>query len=171
MTWFLDKLLAAWLAFRGNARIQVRIVDDNAHEPPGILQVEVENIGKSATSLAPTIYVSSYYPVGSRWLLKTLRFDVRELDRELIPFRARLFSATAEEVEAGHLFSWFRTYTLRTTSGQKARVRVRNAALKRASRITFLLDRIAFCITGRLRDDSATSIDVWAADRRARGPH
>ena len=171
MTWFLDKLLAAWLAFRGNARIQVRIVDDNAHEPPGILQVEVENIGKSPTSRAPAILVKSYDPAGNRWILKTVRFDVRELDRELVPFKARLFSATAAEVEARHLFSWFRTYTLRTTSGQKACVRVRNAAMKPVSRIPFFLDRIAFRVAGRLRDDSSKTIDAWAADRRARGPH
>jgi len=100
-------------------------------------------------------------------------FLVRELERELPPFRPRLFHASAPAgLPPWYLFSCLRVYSFRPSRGRVARVRVRNVDLDRLPACIFLLERWRFQLTGTLpKDTGPRTIEEWEGRKRSRRPH
>lgn len=156
----------------GRPSLRIRIFEEKESEPVGGLRFEIENVGNRPTSLRPEIIVT-YWVLERRELRKKkAAYAVRESDRELPPFKARVLSASARDLHPNYGFSWFRSYLFRTTTGHWTRAHVRHALLDPLSPLRFWWEMIRFRTTGRL-DAGATSmsIDRMIDDQRARGPH
>ena len=158
--------LFGWLG--GRPKLRIRIGEDDPEKIVGGLTFEVENQGKTPTSLAPRVAVKflSYKGVPAR-----MDFDVRELDRQLPPFEPKLFSASAREIQTDRFHGWFRTYVFRPTKGRAARVRIRNAQFEEIGAFRFLIEKLWFRLTGRVKVNGLTTIDEYRARQRARSPH
>jgi len=104
--------LMSWLL--GRPRLRVWIQEDNPDVEVGGLRFEVENISDKATSLSP-IVSASYLTIKRQ--LKSILFDVRELDRNLPPFTPIQFNASAREQQLGRGHGWFRCYIFTPSRG------------------------------------------------------
>jgi len=168
MTQFFDLLIGIvkWLWRRPTLR--VRISRDDPDDKIGGLVFEVENVRDTVTSLEPTIHVSFLTP---RRKYGSAVFDVREIDRELPPYKAKQFSASARQLPAIYSVTWFRTYVFRPTRGFKACVRVRNTFLQPMTQIRFWIERTRFRLTGRVHDLGPFTLDEYETLKRSQGPH
>jgi len=159
----------AWLARRPT--LKIRIVEDEPNRNAGGLVFEVENASPTATSLVPTVESRFWFPERGRYRKGRTVYDVRELDRELPPFRAKILTASARSLPPGYGFAWFRVFDFCPRRGPRTRVRVRSATLEPlgAARFTFELWR--FRLTGSVQRATPATIDEMEAQRRSRGPH
>ncbi len=111
-------------------RLNIRITEDDPDEQIGGLKFEAENTTPTPSSLQPIIEARFLYPSRGRYVRGTATFDVCELDRELPPFRAKLFSASARQLPPNYCHAWFKVYSFRPTRGVSRVVRIRNAMLE-----------------------------------------
>ena len=171
MRWIVDWLLRffAWVARRPT--LKIRIVDDKPNRDAGGLVFEVENASPTVTSLLPTVKSRFWFPERGRYRKGSAVYDVRELDRELPPFKAKMLSASARSLPPGYGFSWFRVFAFRPRRGPRALVRVRSATLEPLGAVRFTFELGRFRLTGRGRRATPTTLDEMEAQRRARGPH
>lgn len=114
-------------------------------------EYEIENISSNVTSLSPTVLVTGYTQDK-----KALRssFQVEGLDRELPPFKPKLFHAEFE-LPATYPFILFRTYTFTPTRGAKSRILVWSASLKKMSRARFFYELSLFKLFGKYNEPRA----------------
>lgn len=151
--------------------LRVRVFEEKEEEIGGF-RVEVENVGGRPTSLRPEITLTYWVLERKAMRWKKAALDIREVDRELPPFRAKLFSATARGLHPNYGYSWFRSYFVRTTTGHWTRVHTRHALLDPLSPAQFWWELIRFRTTGRLNAGATSmSLQKMVEDRRARGPH
>jgi hypothetical protein len=159
-----------WLLRR--PKLTVRILEDDMENEVGGLRFEVENRRESPTSLQPQIRCSYYLGVSKRRIRRgNNRYAVREVDRELPPYKARIFHATSYHRIPNWEFTWFRTYVFYPTSGVKTKVRVRDCFLERLGMIRFVLDWIPFRLWRKVKDRGPKSIDDYESMKRFQGPH
>ena len=100
----------SWLLRR--PKLKIRILEDNHTKEVGHLRFEVENQSDTDTSLNPIIKTSFWHPKEGtklKYVKGSSSYDVRELDRKLPPFQAKIFSATARNHPSNYHFSWFRS--------------------------------------------------------------
>ena len=152
-------------------RLAVRIIRDDAEEPDGELEFEVENRSGLVTSLLPEIRSKYLYISKLRITKGQNRYFVRETERQLAPFTPVVLHATVEHHLDLYGFSWYRTYTFRPARGVRTKVRVRNALLEPVGFVRFLAEWVPFRLTGRVAPDPHTSIDDMDRLRRSQGPH
>lgn len=171
MTWIVEWLLRffAWLARRPVLR--VRIVEDKPERQPGGLVFEVENASPTLTSLVPTVRSTFWFPERGQYRKGNAVYDVRELDRELPPFKARMLTASARSLPPGYGFSWFRVYEFQPRRGPRARVRIRNAMLEPLGTVRFMCESWRFRLAGRVQKATPVTAAETEAQRRSRGPH
>lgn len=159
----------AWLFRR--PLLRVRIVEDDRDGQVGGLVFEIENASPTVTSLTPVIRSTFWYPRSGRYHRGHAVYDVREVDRELPAFRAKLLSASARSLPPGYGFSWFRAYEFQPRRGRGMRVRVRNADLEPLGILRFWVEMWRFRLTGRVGQTPPTTLADLEAERRSRGPH
>lgn len=104
--------------WRDRIRIQVRLLSNPHIELKGdelevTLQLEVENIGKSPTSLKPYVLCGGYNSEKRR---NSARFTIRESDRLLPPHSARKFTAVGR-VDPAYGVWRFKSYRVSPTRG------------------------------------------------------
>lgn len=158
LTWFFSR-----------PTLEVRISEDNIDQEIGGLKFEVENISRKTTSLRPTIS-ASYLTVDRKG--ESVVFDVRQENRNLPPFTAKSFSASAREPKPNRENAWFRVYKFSPTKGRTKRVRIRNASLDKTGFFRFLTEKLLFKVTGRLfYVKTSMTMDEHRAQKRSRGPH
>lgn len=116
-------------------RLNIRIIDDDPDQQVGGLKFEAENTTPTVSSLNPIIGARFLYPSKGRYVHGTATFDVREVDRELPPFKAKLFSASARQLPPGYGHAWFRVYSFHPMRGVSRAVRTRNAMLEPIGRL------------------------------------
>jgi hypothetical protein len=151
--------------------LKIRIIKDEPNQPEGGLQFEVENASPTLTSLYPVVAAKFLYPEKGRYRRGTVTFDVRELDRELPPFKAKIFSASARHVIPGYGFAWFRVYRFCPSRGVPRRVRIRSAMLESLSPLRFWFELWRFRLFGRVVKCGPTSLHEYQAIKRSQGPH
>lgn len=151
--------------------LQIRIVEDDPDQQKGGLKFEAENACPTPTSLLPVITSEFLYPSKGRMRRGAAIFDVRELDRELPPFKPKIFSASPRALPPGYGASWFRVYRFRPRRGVPRRVRIRSAMLEplRAPRFWFELWR--FRLLGRVVKSGPMTLNQYEAIKRSQGPH
>jgi hypothetical protein len=159
----------AWLTRR--PLLRVRIVEDNCAVRVGGLVFEIENASPTVTSLSPVVKVTFWCPERGHYRRDKTIYDVREVDRELPPFKAKLLSASARRLPQGYSFSWFRVYEFQPRRGARKQVRIRNANLEPLGFFRFKLELWRFLLTGRVKKEISTTIAEFEADMRSRGPH
>lgn len=159
----------AWLARR--PVLKIRIVEDEPEKEAGGLVFEVENASPTPTSHVPTIRSTFWFPQKGQFRKGNAIYDVRELDRELPPFKAKILSATARTVPAGYGHAWFRVYEFQPRRGPRARLRIRNAMLEPLGAARFAFELWRFRLTGRVQRREAVTLAEMDAHRRSRGPH
>lgn len=171
MIWIAEWLFKffAWLARR--PLLKIRIVEDKPEQEPGGLIFEVENAGPTSTSLMPTVRSWFWFPERGHYRKGYAVYDVRELDRELSPFKVKMLTASPRSLPPGYEFAWFRVYEFQPRCGPRARVRIRNSMLEPLGPLKFAYELWRFRMTGRV--DKATPVTVagMEAQRRSRGPH
>jgi hypothetical protein len=155
-------------ALIGRPTLRIRILEDRDDTQVGGLSFEVENVGSRPTSLQPVIEVSYF---NFRRVEERAFFDVRELDRELLPFKARLLSATGRGLSKLYGAGCLRSYIFRPTKGRPARAYVRGPFLQAMRPTRFWYERLRFKITGRLSDESPRGLREYEIMKRSRGPH
>jgi len=155
----------------GRPSLRARVFEEKDSQEVGGLTFELENVGSRPTSLKPIISVSYWLPQRGGLRRKTATYAVREVDRELPPFKARVFSASGQGLHPNYGFSWFRTFTLRTTTGHWTRVHVRHQLLTPLSAPRFLWELGLYRLFGRVRSNSSMSIEDFETQRRMQGPH
>jgi hypothetical protein len=140
-----------WLTIWRN-RIRMRIVVkketfDLVAEPNlrVTAEYEIENISENVTSLSPTVLITGYTP--DRKFMKS-SFQIEDLDRELPPFKPKLFRAEFE-LPATYPFLLLRTYTFTPTRGSKSRIMVWSACLLNISRVKFMYELLLFKLFGK----------------------
>ena len=151
-------------------RLNVRVTEDEP-ETPGGLKFEVENTSPSASSLDPVIQARFVYPSKGRMRRGAATFYVRELDRELPSFRAKLFSASAIRLPPGYGHAWFRVYRFRARRGVPRRVRIRNALLEPLNPVRFWFELLRFRLLGRVKKGGSMTLSDHQALKRSQGPH
>lgn len=135
--------------WRDRIRIRVRIRSEtfDLKEEPNLevtAEYEIENIGSRVTSLEPTILISGYTP---RRQYQQASFEIEDLERDLPPFKPKLFRATFE-VSASYPFLLFRTYTFTPTRGSGKRLRVWSASRRNIGFLRFYFELLRFKIFG-----------------------
>jgi len=151
--------------------LKIRIVEDESGRQAGGLVFEVENARPASTSLVPTVRSRFWFPERGRYRKGYGVYDVRELDRELPPFKAKMLTASARSLPPGYGFAWFRIYEFRPRRGARAKVRIRNASLEPLGATRFLFELWWFCLTGRVQRAGPVTLSEMEAQRRSRGPH
>lgn len=159
----------AWVVRR--PLLRVRIVEDHRDGRVGGLVFEVENASPTISSLTPIVRSTFWSPRRARYHRGHAIYDVREVDRELPPFRAKLLSASARSLPPGYGFSWFRVYEFQPRRGPCTRVRIRNANLQPLSVVRFRLELWRFRLTGRVREMTPATLAELEAEERSRRPH
>ena len=159
----------AWLARRPVLR--VRVAEDKPDQEVGGLVFEVENASPTVTSLEPVVRSTFWVLERGRYRRGKAVYDVREVDRELSPFKARLLTASARRLPPIYGFSWFRVYEFKPRRGPRARARVRNAIMEQLSATRFSFELWRFRLTGRVQRATPATLADMEADRRSRGPH
>jgi len=155
----------------GRPSLRARVFQEKDSEAVGGLRFELENVGNRPTSLDPIISVSYWVPQRDGLKRKTATYAVREVDRKLPPFKAKGFSASSQGLHPNYGFSWFRTFTVRTTTGHWTRVHVRHALLDPLSVSRFLWELGLYRVFGLLEDSGSINVDDFEAQRRRQGPH
>lgn len=151
--------------------LKIRITQDEPNHEKGGLRFEAENASPTLTSLQPVITAKFLYPEKGRYRRGAAIFDVRELDRELPPFKAKIFSASARQLPPGYGFAWFRVYTFRPRRGVPWRVRIRSAMLEPLSPLRFWFELWRFRLFGRVVKSGPMSLSEYEAIKRSQGPH
>ena len=159
----------AWIARR--PKLKIRVIEDDPDRNPGGLVFEVENISHSNTSLAPIVKSRFWFPKRGEYHKGRTIYDVRELDRELPPFRAKIFTASARTLPRGYGFAWFRVFAFCPRRGPQARVRVRNASLEPLGVLRFTFELWRFRLTGIVQRATPVTLDKMEAQKCSRGPH
>jgi len=131
----------AWIARR--PKLKIRIMEDDPDRIPGGLVFEIENVTHYNTSLAPIVRSRFWFPKRWEYHKGSAIYDVRELDRELPPFRAKIFTASARALPRGYGFAWFRVFRFRPLWGSRATVRLRNASLEAVGCVEVYLRAVA----------------------------
>lgn len=165
---------AVWGAVRwlvGRPRLAIRILEDDIDKDVGGLVFEVENRSNSVTSLSPIVRSSFYHPRKGRMVKGRNRYAVRDADRQLEPYKARILAATRGTRLAAHGFSWFCTYVFTPARGWRTKIRVRNTLLEPLSLWRFWCEWIHFRLLGQVKHDGPTSIDDYKRMKRFQGPH
>lgn len=165
--WILKFL--AWLARRPMLRI--RVAEDTPDRQLGGLVFEVENASPTVTSLEPVIRSTFWFPEKGRYRKGQAVYDVREVDRELPPFKAKLLTASARRLPPGYGFSCFRVYEFKPRRGPRSRARVRNAMMEPLGTGRFQFELWRFRLTGKVQKATPVTLADMDADRRSRGPH
>ena len=150
--------------------LRARVLEDKGSEVGGF-RFELENVGGRPTSLEPLIAVSYWIPRQGRLRRKTATYAVREVDRKLAPYEARIFSASGSGFDPSYGFAWFRTFTIRTTTGHWSWIHVRHALLDPLSASRYWWELGNYLLRGRLHDSGPMNLDRFEDDRRMRGPH
>lgn len=151
--------------------LKIRIIEDEPNQNEGGLQFEAENSSQTLTSLHPVITAKFLYPEKGCYRRGAATFDVRELDRELPPFQAKIFSASARQLPPGYGFAWFRVYRFRPRRGVPRRVRIRSAMLESLSPLRFWFELWRFRLLGRVVKCGPMSLPEYQAIKRSQGPH
>lgn len=139
-----------WISqWRDRIRIRVRIRREtfDVKEAPNIevtAEYEIENIGGRVTSLDPTLTVSGYT---RKKEYEQASFEVVGLERELTPFKPKLFQAVFK-VPANYPFLLFRTYTFRPTRGSRKKLRVWSASKRNIGFWRFCYEIVRFKVFG-----------------------
>jgi hypothetical protein len=152
-------------------RLAVRVLEDSPDKPLGNLRFEVENRSASITSLAPIVRCRFFFPVKGRMVKGRADYHVREVERQLQPYRPQIFEATPDALPSAYQFSWFRTYVFTPTRGLATKVRVRNCFLEPLSMARFIYEWLLFRVCGTVKDYGPMSIDDYARMKRSQGPH
>lgn len=152
--------------------LSIRILRDEPTQEVGGLRFEVENTSSRHTSLEPVIRESFLYPSKGRIRRGRAAFDVREMDRSLPPFEARILHASARTaLPPGYGCAALRVYKFRARGGRITRVRIRNALLQPLSLPRYWWEWFAFRALGRVTKDRVRSIVDYRALKRSQGPH
>jgi hypothetical protein len=159
----------AWIGVRPS--LAIRIMEDSPESELGNLRFEIENRSPTPTSLNPLIKSTFWYPKGGKYIRGSAYYDVRELDRQLQPFRAKVLSATASDMPCGYGSSWFRSYTFRPTRGPRTTIHVRNAFLEPVGWFCFTYEKLRFRFTGKVKEYGPMSIDDYDELKHSQGPH
>jgi len=159
----------AWVFRR--PRLNIRVIEDEPDKDAGGLRFEAENTSPSPSSLDPVIQARFLYPSKGRMRRGTATFDVRELDRELPSFKAKLFSASARALPPGYGHAWFRVYRSRMRRGVARRVRIRSALLEPLGPVRFWFELWRFGLCGRVKKGGPMTLSDWQALKRSQGPH
>lgn len=171
METFLDYLVRtlAWIFRR--PFLNVRIIKDEPDQKEGGLQFEVENSSQTPTSLHPVVTAKFLYPQQGHYRKGAATFDVRELDRELPPFKAKIFCASAHQLPPGYGCAWFRVYRVKPRRGVPRRVRLRSAMLEPLNPWRFWFELWRFRLFGRVSKSGPMSLPEYEAIKRSQGPH
>lgn len=161
--------ILAWIFRR--PFLNVRIIKDEPNQNEGGLQFEAENSSQTPTSLHPVVTAKFLYPERGRYRRGAVTFDVRELDRVLPPFQAKIFSASARQLPPGYGCAWFRVYRFWPRRGVPRRVRIRSAMLEPLSPWRFWLELWRFRLFGRVIKCGPMSLPEYQAIKRSQGPH
>lgn len=136
-------------------RIRIRVVVKNetfdltTHPNLRVMaEYEIENIGGNVTSISPTVLITGYTP--DRKFMKA-SFQIDDLDRELPPFKPKLFRAEFE-LPATYPFLLLRTYTFTPTRGSKRRLMVWSASLLNLTYRRFLYELFMFKLFGKYNE-------------------
>ncbi len=159
----------AWILRR--PFLKIRVIDDDPDKEEGGLKFEAENASPTPTSLAPRVTARFLYPRKGRYRRGMATFDLRDLDRELPPFKPRIFTASARELPPGYGHAWFRAYRFRPRRGVPRRVRIRNAMLEPLSPLRFWFELWRFRLLGRVVKSGPMTLSRWEAIKRSQGPH
>ena len=151
--------------------LRVRVYRDDDSADLGGLEFEIENVGGRPTSLNPAVTVTYWLLKGGTISRGRATYAVREVDRELPPFKARTFTASKVDTPLNYGFSWFRTYTFATSTGHVVRFHARHQLLHRLTPFGHHWELFSFRALGRLRSDMPESLDHYEAQKRLRGPH
>lgn len=155
----------------GRPSLHARVFEEKQPEEAGTLRFELENVGQRPISLKPIISVSYWVLEKGRLRRKAGTYAVREVDRELPPFKAKVFSASGQGLHPNYGFSWFRSLTIRTTIGHWTRVHVRHQLLTPLSAPRFVFELALYRVFGLIESDMARSIEDFDDQRRRQGPH
>lgn len=171
MATFIDWIVRflAWVSRR--PFLNVRIMKDEPDREEGGLKFEAENASPTPTSLYPVVEAWFLYPQKGRYRPGAATFDLREVDRELPPFKARLFTASARQLPGGYGHAWFRVYRFHPRRGVARRVRIRNAMLEPLSPFRFWFELWRFRLLGRVKNSEPMTLSDYEALRRSQGPH
>lgn len=161
--------ILAWVFRR--PRLSIRLTEDDPDQEVGGLKFEAENASPTPSSLHPVVEARFLYPSKGRYRRGAAIFDVRELDRELPPFKAKIFSASARQLPPGYGHAWFRVYRFRPRRGVPRNVRIRNAMLEPVSTLRFWLERWCFRLFGRVKTTGSMTVSDYQALKRSQGPH
>lgn len=151
--------------------LNVRVIQDDPDQTMGGLRFEAENTSPTPSSLNPVVEARFMYPSRGRYRRGAATFDVRELDRQLPPFTAKLFSASARELPPGYGHAWFRVYRFRPRRGVPRRVRVRNAMLEPLNPLRFWFELWRFWLFGRVKNTGPMTLSDYETLKRSQGPH
>lgn len=151
--------------------LRIRISKDDPETEVGNLEFEVENISQTLTSLAPIGKSSFLLPKGEKFRKGHGFYDIRELDRQLPSYQPKIFTASSRGLPQNYIFSWFRVYTFRTTTGVAKRVRIRNVLLEPIGFFRFYYERLRFKLTGTLKDYGPMNVEEYEIRKRSQGPH
>jgi len=151
--------------------IRIRISKDDPDLRAGNLEFEVENTSQTLTSLMPIVESSFLIRKGKTLIKGHGYYDVRELDRQLPPYQPKIFSVSSRGFPQNYIFSWFRVYTFRTTTGAKKRIRVRNVLLEQIGFFPFHYERLRFKLTGTVKEYGAMNVEEYEIRKRSQGPH
>jgi hypothetical protein len=151
--------------------MHVRVFEETQPTDIGALKFEIENTGSRPTSLKPMVSVSYWLLQRGKLRRHKGMYAVREIDRELPPFRAKVFSASGQGLHDNYGFSWFRTFTIRTTTGHWTRVHVRHQMLTPLSAPRFWFELALYRFANRVEDKMARTLREFDDQRRRQGPH
>jgi hypothetical protein len=151
--------------------LRIRISKDDPELKVGNLEFEIENASQTLTSLMPIVESSFLFPKGKTWLKGHGYYDVRDLDRQLPPYQAKIISASSRGFPQNYIFSWFRVYTFSTTTGIKKRVRIRNILLEEIGFFRFYYEFLRLKVTGSLKEYGAINVEDYEVRKRSQGPH
>jgi hypothetical protein len=146
-------------------------MEDDPDRNPGGLVFEVENVSHANTSLAPLVKSKFWFPKRGEYHEGSTIYDVREIDRELPPFRAKIFTASARTLPRGYGFAWFRVFRFRTTWRARTTVRLRNASMEPLGVLRFTFELWRFRLTGKVQKPMPVTMDEMEVQKRSRGPH
>lgn len=151
--------------------LYVRILDNKRQEEIAGLRFEVENRSATPTSLLPEIRASFLYPSKGKYVSGATKFYVSELDRRLDPYKPWILSATPQELPPGYGFSWFLKFKFRPSLGVLRKVYLRNAYLEPIGLLQFVLEKMRFRLTGKVRGDGPITQEEYDRMKRSQGPH
>jgi len=144
-------LVFVFNSWRTRARPRVRLIEHTYHvnglsDVPVEVRVEIENVGREATSVERTVAMTCRSP---RKGSIAVEFQVADEDRSLPPVAPRTFRVTGRP-PASFIFSHFRVYTFKFTRGGSSKLRVLNSSGRTAGPLKFWFLKCLFLLTGAL---------------------